>query len=192
MIAMNKAKIRWAKRQIYLLEKKKKESEKIIKKNDSAVKRITKHLNDLEGFKDRSEGAKIRKLRIKKGATLSPDWTTGIWIVKSREGRITEMVKFFDFIKETEPLPKMSLELPTNLVGEDGKEVTFNEGDLISCTYLGDLKEGGTGFHFANVGPSGENSQLQYEYALGKLGLGIKVQPGSFLVVDGVFRKKVS
>lgn len=163
-------------------------AEKGMKATNEALTRINS-LRDSKGeFPNLMNGGVVIK-----NVHANANKATGIWIAESRDAAGVQLVKFFEFIRDDKPT-RLVIDLPNQpMIGEDGKEVTFNRGDLVACTFLGDLEKGKLGYHFANVAPSEERGQLQYEYALGKLGLGMKTfLPDSYLVVEGQFRKRGS
>jgi hypothetical protein len=76
-------------------------------------------------------------------------------------------------------------------IGDDGREVTMNPGDLVSVKSV-DLM-GRAAFHIANVGPGSATAQLQYEYILGRLKLGPKIAfQKAMLAADGQFRRLIT
>lgn len=114
----------------------------------------------------------------------------GIFIVVSKDEKEVELRKFYSLIRDENPIPTMKIEKIKNPVGSDGKEVTFERGDLLMVTPK-PRADGKMSFHFANVGPSEEKGYLQYAVALHKIGMGEMPQTldKNFLVVDGNFRK---
>lgn len=67
-------------------------------------------------------------------------------------------------------------------------------GALLSVTPNPDPKAGaGVAFHLANVAPATPDAQLQYEYALFKLGLGVAPKGSVPMeVIDGQFRVQLT
>lgn len=154
-----------------------------LKKRKSEVERLQ---TEIESVTPKNEGVP-GVIKMKQDV---PDWINGIWIVAKNDGTMIEMYKFFEYIREIHDYKKLDFEKPKQAFGSDGKEVTFNKGDLLLVSHLGDLKDKRIGFHFANVGPSDERGQLQLELALHRLGMGSQpCSDKSFLVVDGNFRK---
>jgi len=115
---------------------------------------------------------------------------SGVYIVVKNENKLLVLRHFNNFIRGDEVEIK-TIELPnfpSGLKGDDGKEVTTNPGDLLMVNNI-DVPRG-YGFHLANVGPADEKTAILHEYALSKLGLGIKPKfDKAILLVDGHFRK---
>lgn len=121
----------------------------------------------------------------------------GIWIVTERQGFDVQLTHFYHYIRGTTPpegeIKTISLTniLKQRLEDNNGGKVTLDLGDLVDVRRK--EVEKGFGFHFANVYPGEPESQVQYEYALSKLGLGIKPTfNDSLLSVDGQFRRLLS
>jgi len=172
------------KRQLNETVRHKKDVDSVLHVIDRKRRRLQEIHDHMEHFECTNLGV------ITKGKDMDLNKTTGVWIVTKREENKVEMKKFFEFIRDVKHEFTLLMNLPKFRVGRDGKEVTFNKGDLLVIGYLGDLEEKGKGFHFANVGPNDELGQLQYELALYKLGMGLAPKTDkSFLVVDGSFRQ---
>ena len=120
----------------------------------------------------------------------------GIYIVaKKEQDNKTELVKLYDLVKnERKPMKIQINNLPTGIKGDDGQPVDTTLGALLLVTKVSDKSApSGVGFHFCNVGPSEPESQIQYEYALWKLGLGIQPKGAvNMEVIDGQFRVLLS
>lgn len=167
------------------------------KKHDTAVenaKNLKEKLASLQQLKTEMEHVTEQNGGILVTmANEVPSWVNGIWIVARRDEDKVLFFKFFEFIREIKDFKRWQLDLPKDrsMVGEDGKEVTFNKGDLLQVVHRPDVLPGKHGFHFANVGPNGPEGQLQLELALHRLGMGPVpcADPKTFLVVDGSFRK---
>lgn len=128
------------------------------------------------------------------GEKMKPN-INGIWISEGNdEGEVT-LINFNDFIQNED---SDALRLVFHMgkgkqIGQDGEEVKFGRGELLllSNQELTPMHKG-MGIHMANIAPSVEQSQIQYEYALWKLGLGIK--PVNYIptvVIDGQFRRGI-
>lgn len=176
------------------VRKKHKTAKNLVAEINKKVKRLKEITSELKHFN--SSGNEPRIKNIEEGGIIVktqqiPDWVNGIWIVAENVDRNVQMYKFFEFIREIDNYHKFEITLPhKHMIGIDGEEVTFNKGDLVLITHVGDIKDKGKGFHFANVGPSDEAGQLQLELARHKLGIGpIPCSDKAFLVVDGNFRK---
>lgn len=120
----------------------------------------------------------------------------GIYIVSKKDkNNKTELTKLFDLVSNKEVPTKIKINnLPSGIKGPDGKPVDTSLGALLSVTHIPDTRaKSGYGIHFANVAASVPESQLQYEYALWKLGLGIKPKGNiSKEVLEEQFRQQIS
>lgn len=175
--------------------------------------RLFNLLNEMKAFSTTNKGADNIMFQKKKDENIDINSATGTWIVSKREqGEKThkiELTRLAEIIALKERPLKLLIELPDSkqMVGDDGKEVTFNLGDLITCAYAGDINADNEpnlstkkiqkhGFHFANLAPSGDEGYKMYATALAHLG--IKEMPGSpddmdkFTVVEGNFRRRSS
>ena len=181
-----------------LLRKKWKQHKKNLKVTNEINKKINRLetvIKESEGLTAKNDGFETVKMKPKDDKHFNPDKASGVWIVKNRNDKDVEMVRFSSVVRDSDNFPFLSIHLPNSgpMIGkEDGKEVTFNPGDLIRCHYEGDMDRGST-FRFANVGTNDPTTELQYQYALGKLGLGAKIElPEGFQIVDGNFRRMVN
>ena len=114
----------------------------------------------------------------------------GIYIVSKKDlDNNTELTKFYDVVKGVEKPIRIKVDgLPTGLKGDDGLPVDTTVGALLMVTRQS--SDDKMLLRFANVGPSTPEAQLQVEYALWKLGIGLKpVGNISLDVIDGQFRQ---
>jgi hypothetical protein len=143
---------------------------------------------DLVGHDEQVGGVEIKLER-----SMTPEKLTGLWIISENNGKDVTLKHFYSLVRGKDEVPYTTLTLEGIMerdhIGDDGKEVTFKVGDMLAVAQFSkdDMK-----FHFANVGPSGEQGQLQYALALSKLNLGAVPNlegKESFLVTDGLFRR---
>lgn len=182
-----KQQLRSIKRQLKSVKKERAELDKILP-------RLKQIIDETEGFTSAGKGAVfLDKMKIREGATLTPDHATGNWIITARMGQKVLMTKFKDFVNDVALPAKLEINMPASVYGTDGLEVTFNKGDLIACTFEGDMRDNKgkkeAKFHFANLGTGTPEAEAQYQYALGKLGLAsVTEKKAQFSVVDANFR----
>ena len=181
---------------------KKKEIDKKLSVIGATKNRIVGLIGEMSEFNHSNDGADVRMHQARIGDRIDINSSTGIWIVGNRELMrdcdSVSLTKFYDLVNEEEKPLTMRVQLPkVQMIGSDGKEVTFNPGDLVSCDYEGDLHEGKHAFHFANIEPSSKEGRDMYDTVRIKLGLKINrtavyTEPRSYMVVDGNFRKVVN
>jgi hypothetical protein len=116
------------------------------------------------------------------------DFTGGIYVIVRNDGKEVNMTHFFYALRGEEvKVRHLAVPVLKNCVGMDGIEVDFSVGALLQVTAAYPM------FHFANVGPGDTTGQIQYEYVLGKLGLGAsRTIDANFITADGQFRSLLS
>lgn len=151
-----------------------------IKEANDQVKILSSKIDDLKF---------IGKETFDKMNITDVDQFNGIYIVSKKDQKnVTEMTNFSDLVKDEIKPRRISIDnLPTGVKGPDGLPVDTTLGALLVVTNLGKV------FHFANVAPATPEAQLQVEYALWKLNLGIKPKGViSREVIDGHFRQHLT
>lgn len=115
-------------------------------------------------------------------------FSSKVWVISEVKGATVLFTSFSDVLNNVAQPRKIELAdlLKRGPFYDDRKvEVTFNLGDLATIQ-----KVGSSAFHIANVGPSNTTTQLQYEYVLGRLGLGPKIAfQDAMKAADGQFRR---
>jgi len=181
------------------VRQKRKEIDKEIKRIEPIKERLGTLIAEMKDFNQSNKGKEVKMHQAGFSDKINVNSSTGIWIVRDKElmkdADSVSLTKFYDLVNEVEKPLTMRVQLPKiQMIGADGKEVTFNTGDLLQCAYEGDLHDGKHGFHFANLEPNGEEGQHIYDLVRKKLGLNkvtIYNEQKSirYLVVDGNFRK---
>lgn len=115
----------------------------------------------------------------------------GVWIVVKRDKNLL-LYRFNDVLRKPKDWATINVEnFPTGpQIGPDGEEVVLTHGALLHVQRITDKANRSLLFHMANVGPSNDTTQRQYQYVLGKLGLAEpSVLPSGLRKLDGQFRK---
>ena len=189
---------------LHAVRKKRKEINKNLRILEEEKERLRGLINEMQNFGISNKGTEIKMRQVKKGeGQITPPNATGIWIVekivekRDQDAKYApyvgvQLAKVDELVNSNEGALRLTISLDpkTQMKGSDGKEVTFNIGDLVVCNYEGDMESGKHAFRFANIEPSGEEGQKIYDIALAKIGL--KPMPAAdnnFLIVDGNARK---
>jgi hypothetical protein len=160
-----------------------------------AIADLELQVRGLQEIRDLVEqgGKEIGGVEIKLEKSMTAEKLTGLWIVSENNGSDVTLKHFYSLVRGKDEVPYTTLTLEgimhKNHIGDDGKEVTFKVGDMLA---VAQFDQDNMKFHFANVGPSGEQGQFQLALALSKLNLGTTPNlkgKESFLVTDGLFRR---
>lgn len=180
---MNRRERKNLEKELIRLKKKRNEINSEIRKSENNMKRLSLLIEEAQSFS-------ILKLEDEMDPTKD---VKGVYIISKQEGSSITMKHFFNLVRGDDVAIKEInvgdlLKDNPNPLSDDGKPMDFSPGALILVSNAATEKNK-IAFNFANVAPSSGTSQIQYEYALSKLGLGIEPKfDRALLAVDGQFR----